>query len=96
MAGQGGLAWKVVGLASAAAAGIAARKVITSTWRLTTGDDPPVNPEDPETAWREAVAWAVFSGATVGLARMFMARKLADYWRRSTGALPPGVESVGP
>jgi hypothetical protein len=34
------------------------------------------------------------SGAAMGLARMLAARKAADYYRRSTGHLPPGVEQV--
>jgi Protein of unknown function (DUF4235) len=43
----------------------------------------------------EALAWAVASGVAVGVARMLAARKAADYWRRSTGSLPPGLEEVG-
>lgn len=96
MAGKGAaLAWRVVGLGSAIGAGIAARKVAVTTWKLATGDDPPANPEAPGTSIGEAVGWAVASGAIVGLARMLATRKVADYWQRSTGSLPPGIEKAG-
>jgi hypothetical protein len=42
----------------------------------------------------EAVMWAVASGVAVGLARMLAGRKAADYYRRSTGHLPPNLEDV--
>ncbi len=97
MAGKAaGLAWRVIGLGAAIGAGVAARKVATTGWKLATGDDPPVNPEAPETSVGEAVAWALASGAVVGVARLLATRKVADYWQRSTGSLPPGMEKVAP
>jgi hypothetical protein len=83
-----------MGLGSAILAGIAARKVLTAAWRRGTGQDPPANPEAPGTSWGQAVAWSLASGAAIGLARMLAARKAADYYRKSTGHLPPGVEKV--
>ena len=41
---------------------------------------------------REAVAWAAVSGALIGLARMFAARRAAGYYAKSTGHLPPGLQ----
>jgi hypothetical protein len=40
------------------------------------------------------VAWAVLSGAVVGTARMLATRKAAEYYRRSTGHLPPKMREV--
>lgn len=91
---MGGFAWKVMGMGSAVLAGIAARKVITAAWRKGTGEDPPANPESPDTTWPQAIAWALASGAAIGLARMLATRKAADYFRRSSGHLPPGLEDV--
>ena len=42
----------------------------------------------------EAIAWATISGVAVGLARMFASRKAANYYRKSTGHLPPNLEDV--
>src|SRR5687768_7586725 len=79
------LAWRVLGLGTAVGASIVARKIATSTWKVATGNDPPANPEDPETTWREALTWAVASGAAIGVVRMLATRKAADYWQKSTG-----------
>jgi hypothetical protein len=88
------LGWRVLGGGGAVLAGVAARKALTSGWQLSTGKPPPSNPEHPDTTWPEAVAWAVLSGAVVGTARMLAARKAADYYRRSTGHLPPKMREV--
>lgn len=92
--GVGAMAWKVMGLGSAILAGVAARKVLTTAWRKGTGEDPPANPESPDTTWGQAIAWALASGAAIGLARMLATRKAADYYRKSSGHLPPGLEEV--
>ncbi|HEX5533970.1 MAG TPA: DUF4235 domain-containing protein [Actinomycetales bacterium] len=91
---MGAVMWKVLGVGSAVLAGIAARKVLTSAWKAGTGHSPPSNPESPDTSWKEAVAWAVVSGAAVGIARLMATRKAAEYYRRSAGHLPKNLEEV--
>jgi hypothetical protein len=83
-----------MGLGAAILSGIAARKVLTAAWRKGTGDDPPANPESPDTTWLQALGWALASGAAVGVARMLAARKAADLYRQSAGHLPPDMEEV--
>jgi hypothetical protein len=83
-----------MGLGAAILAGVAARKVLTAAWRKGTGDDPPANPESPDTTWLQAIGWALASGAAVGVARMLATRKAADYYRKSAGHLPPEMEEV--
>src|SRR3954463_2414167 len=85
------LAWKIIGTASAVLAATAAHKGLSAAWRLATGDDPPTIPEDPDTSYREAVAWAVVSGAVVGVARLVATRHAAHYYMRSTGELPKAL-----
>lgn len=87
--------WKAMGTGGAILSGIAAKKVATTAWQKGTGKAPPANPEDPSTGWGEALAWAVVTGAIVGVARMLAARKAASYYRKSTGRLPPSVQEVG-
>ena len=86
--------WTLMGLAATVGATIAARKAISATWKLSTGKQPPSNPEHPDVSMGEAVTWAVASGVAVGLARMLASRKAADYYRRSTGHLPGNLEDV--
>lgn len=89
------LPWKVLGTGGAVLSGIAAKKILVTGWKAATGNPPPANPEHPDTSWPEALAWAVVSGALVGVVRMLAARKAADYYRHSTGHLPPKMQEVG-
>jgi uncharacterized protein DUF4235 len=88
------MGWRLLGGISAILAGVAARKALVKGWRATTGVNPPANPAQPGTQWREAITYALASGAAMGLARMLATRKAADYYRKSTGHLPPGMEEV--
>lgn len=93
--GKGGAAsWRALGGLSAVLAAVVARKLATSGWKLVTGREPPVNPEDPDVTWQEALGWAVASGALIGVARLLAARKAANYYRRSTGSLPPNLNKA--
>ncbi len=87
--------FKLMGTGGAVLSGIAAKKVLSTGWKLVTGNEPPANPEHPDVTWGEALAWAVVSGAVIGVARMLTARKAAEYYKKSTGHLPEGMESVG-
>ncbi|MGZ5417343.1 MAG: DUF4235 domain-containing protein [Nocardioides sp.] len=90
----GSKVWSAMGLASTVGATIAARKALTTTWKVATGKKPPVNPAHPDVSFGEAVAWATVSGVAVGLARMLASRKAAEYYRKSTGHLPANLEDV--
>ena len=87
--------WSVFSLISALGAAALAKKGLNATWRTATRKKPPENPADPDVELREAVAWAVFSGAFVGLARMLAQRRAASYYARSTGHRPPGLRHDG-
>lgn len=59
--------------------GVAARKAANATWKIGSGGkEPPTDPTNPEATVKEAVAWAIFSGAVAGVARVLIARKMAD------------------
>lgn len=91
---SGSKVWSVYGLAATVLATMAARKAMTTSWKVATGKNPPQNPAHPDVSMGEAVAWATVSGVAVGLARMFASRKAANYYRRSTGHLPPNLDDV--
>jgi hypothetical protein len=91
---SGSKAYSLLALAATLGATIAARKAMTATWKLSTGKQPPSNPEHPDVSMGEAAAWAIASGVAVGLARMLASRKAADYYRRSTGRLPANLEDT--
>jgi hypothetical protein len=91
---KGSKLWSAYGLAATLVAGLAARKAMTTSWKVATGKEPPQNPAHPDVSIGEAVAWAAVSGVAVGLARMLATRKAANYWRKSTGHLPANLEDV--
>lgn len=86
--------WRILAGLGAAAAGWVARKGLATTWAAATGNEPPANPESPETTWKEAVAWAVVSGVVFGLARLLAERQAAAAWRKRKGSLPKVMQTV--
>ena len=92
MAEDSSKVWSVFSLVSALGAAVVARKAIDKSWTVATGKKPPENPADPDVQLREAIAWAVLTGALVALARMLAQRRAAGYYAKSTGHLPPGLK----
>ncbi len=86
-------AWSVLSLVTGLAAAAFVRKALNGGWKAATGKEPPANPADPDVALREAMLWAAVSGTTVAVARMFAGRRAARYYVKSTGHLPPELES---
>jgi hypothetical protein len=91
---SGSKVWSAFALLSTLGATMVARKAMSTSWKVATGKNPPNNPAHPDVSINEAVAWAIASGVAVGLARMLASRKAADYYRRSTGHLPPNLEDI--
>jgi len=89
---EGSKIWSVMSLVSVLGAAAVTKKALNTSWKAATGKNPPANPADPDVDVREAVAWAVVSGAFIGVARMFAARRAAGYFAKSTGHLPPGLQ----
>ncbi|HYH33915.1 MAG TPA: DUF4235 domain-containing protein [Nocardioides sp.] len=89
---KGSKVWTLMSLVSVLGAAALSKKALHTSWKAATGKNPPANPADPDVEMREAVAWAAVSGALVGLARMFAARRAAGYYAKSTGHLPPGLQ----
>ena len=88
---MGPMAWKLLAAGAAAVATTVADRGVRSAWKAATGDEPPANPMNPDVAWKEAVVWAVLSGAVIGIARLAAQRKAAAYYRDSSGVLPAAV-----
>lgn len=92
MASDSSKTWSAFSLVAALGAAAVAKKGLNTTWRAATGKNPPANPADPDVNLWEAVAWAAVSGTLIALARMLATRRAANYYARSTGHLPPGLQ----
>jgi hypothetical protein len=85
--------WKIVAGTATAVGGTAATKSVDLVQRkLRKGE--PLEPANPDTAWREALVWALVSAVAVAISRLAAERIVASGWVRATGALPPGMEPV--
>lgn len=78
------LVLKVVGGAAVGVATIVTKKLLDGTWTAATGNKPPTSAEDPELTWSEALAWAVLSGAVIGVAQLVAARGARQLVQRNT------------
>lgn len=92
MASDSSKTWSAMSLVASLGAATAARKGLTTGWKAATGKTPPANPADPDVDVWEAVAWAAASGTFVAIARMLATRRAANYYAKSTGHLPPGLQ----
>ncbi|NLG20784.1 MAG: DUF4235 domain-containing protein [Actinomycetales bacterium] len=88
---MGNLVWKLLATGAALGASVVARKLTDGTWKFVSGGDSPANPEDPDIDVKEAIAFAVLSGAIVGLSRMLANRQATKLYQKSTGHLPKAL-----
>lgn len=80
MAGKG---QNVVALVMTLGATALAKKAVDTVWKLgARGKEPPTDPADPDIEVREAVLFAILTGAAVSVVRLFIARRLAKSERR--------------
>ncbi len=93
MASETSKVWSIFSVVAALGAAAVAKKVVASSWKAATGKQPPANPADPDVDLWEAVTWAAVSGTLIALARMMATRKAANYYAKSTGKLPPGLQA---
>lgn len=69
---------QMVAAAGSIGATAVVRKGLEATWKVgSKGKNPPTDPTDPQIRVREAILFAVLSGAAIGVVRILLARKLA-------------------
>lgn len=86
--------WKVLGTGSAVVAGIAAKKVIGTVWQKA-GKDLDIDPNNPDSPIVEAILYATVAGVAAGVAKTLATRKAAEFYQRSAGHLPTGMDTSG-
>jgi hypothetical protein len=78
-----GKAHNVISLVTMLGATAVAKKAVDATWKMGARRKPPTDPTDPDVQLREAMLWAVLSGAAIGVAKMWASRRVAASARRS-------------
>jgi hypothetical protein len=86
MAAKGGAsgASKLSSMVSALVVGTVARKVIAFSWKRVTGKEPPTDPQDPDVALPEALAWSILVGVGVEAARLIATRAVVARMRKTS------------
>ena len=86
------------GVASGAAVGavVLTKPLVERAWRLVVGSEPPGNPAHQDVAWRDAILWAMVTGAIVGLIRLVAQRIAAGAWQKVQGSYPKALASTRP
>ncbi len=83
--------WQAVALPTGIVAGMVGRKAVASVWSRVTDRDVPNKPAAPGVSWPEAIAFAMISGATLGLVRLLAQRGAAGVWHLAAGSYPPAL-----
>ena len=91
---MGEAVWKVLGTGAAIGAGILAKKLATAGWKLGTGNEPPVNPEDPEVTWRRRSAGPSSPARSSEWPGCWRPARPRAYYRKSAGHDPKGLNKV--
>lgn len=89
---MGNLVWKILGTGAPIIAANLARKGTQMGWEKTTRRKAPVSANAQDTNIKEAAAWALVSGAAIGVARMVAERQSAKYFTKSAGHSPEVYE----
>lgn len=86
------------GIASGAAIGavVLTRPLVERLWKVLFRREPPGNPASREVQWREAMMWALFTGALVGVIRLLAQRAAAEAWQKRQGSYPRSLSSTHP
>jgi hypothetical protein len=61
-------------------AGVATNKIVDFGWKAVTGHEPPYDEDDPGVRAIEAIAFAAFSGAILGLMRHYAMRGASKWY----------------
>lgn len=88
--------WNGVAGAAAVTAVAASKPLIERSWRAAFGSEPPGNPAHQDVAWRDAILWAVITGAVVGLVRLVAQRLAAGAWQKARGEYPKSLAATRP
>lgn len=82
-------AWTLLGTGSTILAGVTLRNALKKSWQHATEKELPLHPEQEETAWQDALAWAMATGLIVGVGRLLARRLASGGWEKATGSKPP-------
>jgi len=88
--------WNGVATAAAVGAVAATKPLLERGWRIAFRSEPPGNPAAEDVTWRDAILWALVTGAIVGVIRLVAQRLAAGAWQKATGSYPKALAATRP
>jgi hypothetical protein len=88
--------WNGVASASAIGAVMATKPLVEKVWKAVAHREAPGNPAHQDVGWGEALAWALVTGALVGVIRLLAQRAAASAWAKATGDYPEALRTTRP
>ena len=88
--------WNSVATGAAVGAVALTKPLIERAWRLTLRSEPPGNPAHQDVSWRDAILWALVTGALIGVIRLVAQRLAAGAWAKARGDYPNALAATRP
>lgn len=88
--------WNSVATGAAVGAVALTKPLIERAWRLTFRSEPPGNPAHQDVSWRDAILWALVTGALIGVIRLVAQRLAAGAWAKARGDYPKALAATRP
>ena len=88
--------WNSVATGAAVGAVALTKPLIERAWRLTLRSEPPGNPAHQDVSWRDAILWALVTGALIGVIRLVAQRLAAGAWAKARGDYPEALAATRP
>jgi hypothetical protein len=97
MAGTAGrFAFKLLAAAVAIPVGRAVTKGTAKAWTTARPANPPPNPKDVDTSWKDALIWATLTGVGASVAQLLTTKGADTVWRAATGRPSPRPKQNSP
>lgn len=88
--------WNSVATGAAVGAVALTKPLIERARRLTFRSEPPGNPAHQDVSWRDAILWALVTGALIGVIRLVAQRLAAGAWAKARGDYPEALAATRP
>lgn len=88
--------WTGVAGIAAIGAVAATKPLVARAWTAVACREAPGNPAHQDVGWGEAIAYALLTGALVGVVRLVAQRGAAGAWAKARGQHPPALRSTRP
>lgn len=89
------IGFKLIATVVAIPMGRVVTKATRKAWATARPNNPPVNPKEVDTDWKDAIVWAGLTGVGAGVAQLLTTKGADTLWRAITGTPSPRPKHPG-